>query len=395
MRFWRNNKLKFILSIAVMVLILAPIVAGCTATTTQPKGWSGVAITSDKLFIGSSTGKLVGMEKDTGNRLFNDISLETGSSGGFLGCGAAPITVAIYGTPVIVGDTVYVAGYNGKIYPISIVESETDIAPKIGQPYQPELGPQPIVGGLAIYQNALLFGTASGYVFSIDIASRTQNWEPFKTGNKIWATPLVDNGTLYIGSFDKKLYAIDTSTGKEKWHFDAGGAIMNTPVLQNNVLYFGTLDRYFYTVDATNGSLIWKSSEMAGKWFWANPLIVNNVIYAPNMDGKVYVLNAENGQNIIAPIVIGSPISSSPVLVGNKIILAAEDGKVCSINTDNNTETLLVDLGGNIRISSKIKIAAPLSSNQNILYIHGQDNLLYAVNADTGVIIWSKSLASN
>ena len=242
-----------------------------------------------------------------------------------------------------------------------------------GWSFVPERGPQPIIGGLAIYQNAIFFGTESGYVYSIDATTSSQNWE-FKTSSKIWATPLVDNGTLYIGSFDKKLYAIDMSTGKEKWHFDSGGAIMNTPVLQNNVLYFGTLDRYFYAVDATNGSLKWKSSEMAGNWFWANPLLLNNVIYAPNMDGKVYVLNAENGESIIAPVIIGNPISSSPVLVGNNIILATETGKIWAINTANNVPNQLLP-DKNIG-----KIYAALSADQNVVYIHTQDNYIHAIN---------------
>jgi outer membrane protein assembly factor BamB len=377
MRFRQNNKVKSLMTAVILLSLLAVIVAGCTATTTQPKGWSGVAISDNNLFAGSSTGKLIGIEEATGNRLFNDLSLETGSSGGFLGCGAAPVAVAIYSTPLVSGDKVYVAGYNGKVYS---VDANKGIK---GWSFQPERGLQPIIGGLAIDQNALFFGTASGYVYSIDATTSSQNWE-FKTGNKIWATPLIDNGTLYIGSFDKKLYALNIADGKEKWQVKTDGAIISTPVVENNTLYFGTLDRYFYAVDATNGNLKWKSSEIAGKWFWANPILVNNVIYAPNMDGKVYVLNAENGQNIIAPIVIASPISSSPVIVGDDIILAAQDGKVWSINTNDNIMKLLIDLGGQIQVSSKIKIAAALSSSQDVVYIHTQDGKFYALNASSG-----------
>ena len=119
MRFWQQNKkVKSLLTLAIVLSLLAVIVAGCTARTTPAAGWSGVAVSDGKLYIGSLTGKLIGIEEDTGNRLFNDLSLETGSSGGFLGCGAAPISVAIYGTPVISGDKVFVAGYNGKVYSV-------------------------------------------------------------------------------------------------------------------------------------------------------------------------------------------------------------------------------------------------------------------------------------
>ena len=118
MRFWRNNKLKVILSTAVIIMILAPIIAGCTSTGIAAKGWSGATISNSNIYIGSLTGQLVGLEEENGNRLFNSLTLETSKSGGFLGCGASTVSTAIYGTPVVLDDTVFVAGYNGKVYPV-------------------------------------------------------------------------------------------------------------------------------------------------------------------------------------------------------------------------------------------------------------------------------------
>ena len=385
MRFWQNKNFKRSLISLTLILILGALI-GCTGTATgcygtaPAKGWSGVAIADGRLYVGSLNGKLIGMEETNGNRLFNDLTLETATSGGLLGCGGSPVTVAIYGTPVISGDTVFVAGYNGKLYSIDATKGIK------GWSFQPERGVQQIIGGLALGQNTLFFGTTGGYVYSVDAEKSSQNWE-FKAGNKIWATPLLDNDTLYIGSFDKKLYALNVSDGKEKWQFQTGGAIIATPVLQDNTLYFGALDRCFYAVDATSGALKWKSPVIAAKWFWANPLIVNNVIYAPNMDGKVYVLNAANGQLVIDPIDIGSPLSSSPILVGSKIILGAQDGKVWSIDTVTNLKNPLVD-------KSLGKIYASLSADGNTIFICTQGNTLYALNADTGVVLWSKSLSS-
>ena len=77
-------------------------------------------------------------------------------------------------------------------------------------------------------------------------------------------------------------------------------------------------------------------------------------------------------------------------MVGSNIILAAQDGKVWSINTDNNIKKLVVDLGVKIQTSSKIKIAAALSYNQDNIYVHTQDNKLYAVNViSSEVRIWN------
>ncbi len=216
MRFQRNKKFKFVLLTSVILAMLAIMVAGCMGNTTPAAGWSGAAISDGNIYIGSLTGKLVGMAEDNGNRLFNDLPLETGTTGGFLGCGASQIAVAIYGTPVVSGNQVFVAGYNGKVYYIDATKGLK------GWSFQPERGLQPIISGLALNQGSLFFGTVSGYVYSINAVTSSQNWE-FKTGGKIWATPLIDNGTLYIGSFNKKLYAIDTGNGKDKVAFRCRG----------------------------------------------------------------------------------------------------------------------------------------------------------------------------
>src|SRR5712692_9449664 len=44
----------------------------------------------------------------------------------------------------------------------------------------------------------------------------------FHTKDAVEGTPAIANGVVYIGSFDKNLYALDLATGKEKWRYPAG-----------------------------------------------------------------------------------------------------------------------------------------------------------------------------
>lgn len=47
----------------------------------------------------------------------------------------------------------------------------------------------------------------------------------FKTGGSIHSSPVIQDGIIYIGSGDKKLYALDKSTGKKLWYYKSKGAI--------------------------------------------------------------------------------------------------------------------------------------------------------------------------
>ena len=380
MRSWRKNKVTIILAVAVIIMILAPILSGCFGSTgIVAKGWSGAAISDSNIYIGSFTGTLVGLETDTGNRQFNPLVLETPTSGGFLGCGGASVTVAIYGTPVVSGDQVFVAGNNGRVYSVDAMKGIK------GWLFEPARDLQPVIGGLAIDDNSLYFGTTNGYIYAVSSSKGSQTWE-FKTENKIWATPLVNNGIVYIGSFDKTLYAIDAASGAEKWRFEAGGAIVSTPAIKDNVIYFGTLNRDFYALDAATGNVKWEVITAARNWYWANPVIIGNVVYAPNMDGKVYLFNTDNGQQVADPVDAGSPISSSPVVFNNNLILAGEDGQTWVLDTEKNILNKFLE-------KSMGKVYAPLAISNGIVYMHAQTNILFAIRADTGVILWNKPLA--
>ena len=358
-----------ILLLLVILLLSGVSVFGCVQTGAQPRGWSGGTIANNTLFLGSMEGELVAVNTSDGSHLWG-VPLETSSpaTGGF-GCAAQSAVVAIYGSPAVDGDLVYIGGYNGKVYAISC---STRLSK---DNYLDKSNPQPIVGGPAVALGKVYFGCSDGKLYALDGVSLEKEWD-FETGDKIWSTPVIDDGTIFIGSFDKKFYALNAISGEKKWEFETGGAIASTLLVYNNTVYVGSFDRYFYAVNAANGKLRWKFP--AESWFWAKPVAYNNTVYAANLDGKVYVLDAENGGDKIAELDLESPVSSAPVLVGNSVIVASEEGRVWAIDTSNNEKRLLKDLGE--------KIYAPLSASEGIVYIHTEKDALYAMEAQTGAI---------
>jgi outer membrane protein assembly factor BamB len=67
------------------------------------------------------------------------------------------------------------------------------------------------------------------------------------------------NGMAYFGSsVNNKVYALDISTGKEKWVFFTEGPVRFSPSIWKNRIYFGSDDGYVYCLRAKSGKLIWK-----------------------------------------------------------------------------------------------------------------------------------------
>ena len=375
---------KSLLLLVMLLVVMSGLISlGCVRGL-QPIGWSGTVAADDgTLFVGSKEGRLVAVNVTDGSRQWSELLKAPRQAGGFgcapaLGCTAASAGTAIYGSPTVAGDLVYIGGYNGKFYAFS--SSSLTEAPWI---YPREGNLQPIVGGPVVAQGKVYFGGSDGKVYALEATKLSWEWE-FQTGDKIWSTPAIEGDTLYNTSLDKKLYAIDATDGIKKWEFLTEGAIASSPLVYNNTVYIGSFDRYVYAVDATDGSLRWRSEAEAGNWFWAKPIVYNNVIYAPCLDGKVYILDAEDGHEVADAIDLGSPINASPVLVNGSVIFASQEGVIYALNTDNNELRLLADIEG--------EVYSPLCASEGVVYIHTQDLTLHRVDANTGAELMAISL---
>lgn len=100
----------------------------------------------------------------------------------------------------------------------------------------------------------------------------------FKTGGYIWSSPAVDEeGNVYVGSYDNRLYAF-APDGTLLWSFEADGGIGTSPAIgPNGMIYFGDDAGTFYALNK-DGSyrLIWR----LGVRIRTGPVVGN--------DGRVY-----------------------------------------------------------------------------------------------------------
>ncbi len=372
-----------LLSIGIAVMIA---VGGCVGLGSQQAGWSGVTAVDGNIYFGSTGGDVIAMDSESSAEIWRK-PFEVSSSGG-LGCAPAEVSVPLYGTPVVLGELLYVAGFDGKVYAVNTASgAERWIYPRQGNLYS-------FVGGLAASEGTLYIGSIGGVIYALEAETGDLIWQ-LETGGQIWATPTIDDSTLFIGTFDKKLYAVDINSGSEKWlhPFETQGPIISTPVVDNGIVYISSFDRHIYAINTNSGELIWKFPDIEGngentpqKWFWASPVLYKNVIYAANMDGRVYVINAEDG-SLRTLIELGSSVSSTPVATSDKVFVATEDGNIFYINTEDNLAMELPVLSG--------KVTASLSFADAAVYIHTlEEEMVYKLDAETGTRIWGVPISN-
>ena len=85
----------------------------------------------------------------------------------------------------------------------------------------------------------------------------TKLWD-YATGGAIVSSPAIGtNGTIYVGSDDKKLYAVNPD-GTIRWTFLTGGAVQSSPMIgPDGRIYVGSNDKKLYSVNPENGTTNW------------------------------------------------------------------------------------------------------------------------------------------
>ncbi len=70
----------------------------------------------------------------------------------------------------------------------------------------------------------------------------------YSAPDKTYSSPVVADGTIYLGSNDKHLYAVDQKTGQMKWRYKTDGNIESTPATANGIVYVGSWDKTLYAI---------------------------------------------------------------------------------------------------------------------------------------------------
>ncbi|MCM2412453.1 PQQ-binding-like beta-propeller repeat protein [Streptomyces sp. RKAG290] len=151
----------------------------------------------------------------------------------------------------------------------------------------PAFAPGPAVTGGGVYLADYL-----GTVYALDASTGKDRWRIATEARQSIEPVLVVAGNVHVGS-GSALYTLDAVTGTPKWRFAAGGEVVGAPVVADGRVHFGSADHVLYTLDAAGGQLRWKLA--TGGEITGSPVAQGGVVYACSKDRCVYALDALKG----------------------------------------------------------------------------------------------------
>lgn len=249
----------------------------------------------------------------------------------------------------------------------------------------------------AVFNGQLFIGADNDRYFMLDAEEGEKIWSfalgpcPFGEG---WgsdrircnadSSPIIGpNGLIYVGG--DALYAF-TSTGKTKWRFDLKGHAFSSPAIgPDGAVVIGFQGGGVVSV-TSQGQKRW---ELSVKYdFDSTPAILGDSLVVIGSDeGRVYGLNYLDGK-IQWSFRTRGPVVSSPAITADNhtILFGSDDQCLYAINTDGRLKWRFAT-GGPVRSS-------PLVDTQGTVVFGSQDNHLYALNS-SGKLLWKIQLAGD
>jgi outer membrane protein assembly factor BamB len=236
----------------------------------------------------------------------------------------------------------------------------------------------------AVANGTVYFGSNDRYVYAIDAGTGVTTWQ-FFTQASVFSSPAVANGIVYIGADDESMHAIDASTGASIWNFKTLSGVDSSPVVANGVVYFGSNDSSIYALNAATGALEWQF--VTGKAVQSSPAVANGIVYIGSEDGNLYALSASTGVTIWTLPTGSGLLGASPAVAGNVVYFAAygnPEGMFYAL--DASTGAILWQNATLSSINSTPAVA------NGLVYITSYDGYVYAFNSTSGALMWKDKI---
>jgi len=229
------------------------------------------------------------------------------------------------------------------------------------------------------YQGTIYIGSQDGKLYAVN-GDGSYRWS-YDTGSSITQSALFGDfpeNRVFVGAEDGKLYALDQD-GNFLWSYTTGGAITNSPILgSDGSVIFGSADHKLYSLSAYNGNPAWVYT--TGDEVHSSPAADNQGnLYFGSDDGSVYALNP-NGQRLWS-YNTGAPVKSTPCITPNRqIIIGSDNHQLYAFNSNGSIAWSYLADGA---VSS-----SPAMDNQDYLYFGSEYGTFYSLFPN-GVFNWS------
>jgi len=227
-----------------------------------------------------------------------------------------------------------------------------ELPPPVCENKSLDLSQPPLQKGWGVdYRNSRFQPAATGGLSAADVPDLELKWA-FAYPNAIQARsqPTIAGGTVFVGSQNGTIYALDAKSGCVRWSYRASAEVRTAVSISSwgegeenprPVAYFGDILARAYAIDAQTGELLWitKADDHPNATITGAPVVVENRLYVPvsslevvnavdpayeccTFRGSLVALDTEDGSIVWKTYVIDDPATEAGVTSAGTRILA-------------------------------------------------------------------------
>ncbi len=269
-----------------------------------------------------------------------------------------------------------------------------------------------IVSTPALHDGVLFFGSDDGHLYAVEAASGRERWR-VRTGGPVASSPAVDGGRVFFGSYDGRFQAVDEKTGALLWRFTTGGerrfearglhglqpkhqtyadpydVYLSSPAVAAGTVYFGSGDGHVYALEAASGALRWKVD--TGEVVHASPAVAEGTVFVGNWASRLYAFDARTGAErwrfqAGTDDLIHNQVGfqSSPAVAGGVVYVGCRDSNLYAVDAATGRERWRFSTGNSWVVSS------PAVAGGRVYFATSDSSLVHALDAASGKPVWQQ-----
>ena len=263
--------------------------------------------------------------------------------------------------------------------------------------------PQGWSGGVVV-NNTLFLGSMEGKLVAIDVVTHNRLWSDVtletskpaatfgcavgSTRVAVYGNPAALGDLVYVGGYNGKMYAFTSSSGALRWVYPREGnlkPIVSGPVVALGKVYFSTEGGKVYALDAATGDKEWEFETGDKDKIWSTPAMKGNTLYIGSFDNKLYALDANTGkEKWEKPFETQGAIACTPLVHNNTVYFGSFDRYFYAVNATTGEQIWRFPAEDEAENRpEKWFWVKPVIYN-NTIYAGNLDSKVYVLNAETG-----------
>ena len=199
--------------------------------------------------------------------------------------------------------------------------------------------------------------------------------------------------TVFFGTENGEVIALDANTGEQKWITTVKGEVLAAPAIDAGIVLINTGSGFVFALKADNGEEVWSSESdvpplsLRGV---SSPAAVNGGAIIGTATGKLIVNILETGQTAWEQVISAATgvtelerivdIDSEPLVSGGNVYVISYDGSLAAVELRT----------GRVIWKREYKSYRRMSLSGSTLYLVDVSSNVYALDSRNGVELWSQ-----